>query len=169
MLRPSIEGEFRFVTGQPTFYVKPRKSHMETNISNRSETESQNQAHTQREASGSGKVIILQENQSWTLDCLQFLFFFPLSLLMALWHEVHLGLVPCAGPADRPAFPCWSDDSSLLQSVLQDANKRKEPAKTQTHLSFKVRLTKQINVQVLLSFHCLCVAWTDRKWPIKVC
>lgn len=67
---------------------------MEANISKRSETESQDQAHTQSEASG-------------------------------------------RGPADRPAFPCWTDDSSLLQSILQDANKKKEPARTQTDLSFK--------------------------------
>lgn len=66
VLRPSIEWEFRFVAGQPTFYVKPRISHMEANISKRCETESLDQAHTQSEASGRGKAIILQENQSWT-------------------------------------------------------------------------------------------------------
>lgn len=171
MLRPSIEWEFRFVTGQPTFYVKPRKSHMETNISNRSETESRDQAHTQREASGSGKAIVLQENQSWTQTVSSFFFSFQ---SLCWWHcdtksiwvwfsvQVQTGLLFHAGETTHHCCSQFCRTQTRKRSQLRHKQTSALRCSSQNK-------EKTIKVRVLLSFHCLCVTWTDRKLPVKVC
>ena len=149
---------------------KEQKSHMEININHRYETEPQVHTPTWGEASGRGEAIIPNEWMKIVLllsrngeiadspagesgvgaDCLQF-----------LWREFHFDLVLRAGPG-RPASPCWKDVSLLLQSVLQDADRKKQPAKTPTELSFKVRFKKtkgnnHRDVHLLVSFHWLFV------------
>lgn len=68
-MRPSVLNENSMLLQVNQHFMcetrKSQKSHMETNINNRYETESHVQKHTQREASGRGKSIILQENQNW--------------------------------------------------------------------------------------------------------